>query len=242
MAALQDLRSLMQDPPGVSVGPDVSFGLKQLVAQQSQHSVGSSGHALSMQQNEQHEQPFSNLLGARHDSSQPVEHEHLYSFRQIVVKNNQAENVQLIDVRFSQKLPLWPHTMALIDDAGISTVTKLGKESDIHVTAVTAELPDDGNKADNSDQHQRRQKKKRNKKKKQQQALQQQGADKQTQQQQQQQQQQQDKEVSQLQSQLDKVEMHEDKQNEGIQGILLRPGEEYAVTVVLNCLDGPHRR
>jgi len=48
--------------------------------------------------------------------------------------------------------------------------------------------------------------------------------------------------VTQLQSQLDKVEMHEDKQNEGIQGILLRPGEEYAVTVVLNCVDGPHRR
>ena len=236
MAALQDFRSLMQDPQGVSVGPDVSFGLKQLVAQQSQHSVDSSGHALIMQQIEQHKQPFANLLGAKHDSGQPVEHEQLYSFRQIVVKNNQADNVQLIDVRFSQKLPLWPHTMALIDDAGISTVTNLGKESDTHVTAVTAEPADYGDKADQSDQHQCRQKKKRNKKKKQQQAPQQQCADKQTQQQLQHQ------EVSQLQSQLDKVEMHEDKQNEGIQGILLRPGEEYAVTVVLNCLDGPHRR
>ncbi len=234
MAALQDFRSLMQDPQGVSVGPDVSFGLKQLVAQQSQHSVDSSGHVLSMQQNEQHEQPFANLLGAKHDSRQPIEREQLYSFRQIVVKNNQAENVQLIDVRFSQKLPLWPHTMALIDDAGISTVTNLGKESETHVTAVAAEPPDHGDKAENSDQHQRRPKKKKNKKKKQQQAPQQQCADKQTQQQ--------DKEVSQLQSQLDKVEMHEDKQSEGIQGILLRPGEEYAVTVVLNCLDGPHRR
>ena len=240
MAALQDFRSLMQDPQGVSVGPDVSFGLKQLVAQQSQNSIDSSGHALSMQQNEQQEQPFANLLRAKHHSGQPVEHEQLYSFRQIIVKNNQAENVQLIDVRFSQKLPLWPHTMALIDDAGISTVTNLGKKSDTHVTAVTAEPSDDGDKADNCDQHQRRPKKKRNKKKKQQQAPQQQGADKQTQQQQQQQQQ--DKEVTQLQSQLDKVEMHEDKQNEGIQGILLRPGEEYAVTVVLNCVDGPHRR
>ncbi len=239
MAALQDFRSLMQDPQGVSIGPDVSFGLKQLVAQQSQHSVDSSDHALSMQRNEQHEQPFAKLLGAKRDARQPVEHEQLYSFRQIVVKNNQAENVQLIDVRFSQKLPLWPHTMALIDDAGISTVTNLDTNSNTHVTAVTAEPPDHGDKAENSDQHQRRQKKKKNKKKKQQQAPQQQSADKQTQQQQQQQQ---DKEVSQLQSQLDKAEMHEDKQTEGIQGILLRPGEEYAVTVVLNCLDGPHRR
>ncbi len=241
MAALQDFRSLMQDPQGVSVGPDVSFGLKQLVAQQSQHSADSSANALSMQQNEQHEQPFANLLGAKHDSRQPSEHAQVYSFRQIVVKNNQAEDVQLIDVRFSQKLPLWPHTMALIDDAGISTVTNLGKESNTHVTAATAELPDHGDKEEDSDQYQRRQKRKRNKKKKQQQAPQQQQADKQIQQQQQQQQQL-DKEVSQLQSQLDKVEMYEDKQNEGIQGILLRPGEEYAVTAVLNCLDGPHRR
>ena len=236
MAALQDFRSLMQDPQGVSVGPDVSFGLKQLVAQQSQHSADSSGRAFGMQQTEQHEQPFANLFGAKHDSRQPVEREQLYSFRQIIVMNNQAENVQLIDVRFSQKLPLWPHTMALIDDAGISTVTNPAGKSDTHMTAVTAEPPDHGDIADNSDQHQRRQKKKRNKKKKQQQAPQQQCADKQTQQQQQ------DQQVSQLQSQLDKAEMYEDKQNEGIQGILLRPGEEYAVTVVLNCLDGPHRR
>ncbi|DBA76409.1 TPA: hypothetical protein ACH3X1_010114 [Trebouxia sp. C0004] len=232
-AAYKDFRSLMQDPQGVSIGPDISFGLKQLVTQQSQHSAGSSGSALGMQQNQQHEQPFANLLGANHDARQPVEREQLYSFRQIVIKNNQAENVQLIDVRFSQKLPLWPHTMALIDDAGISTVTNPGAESDMHVTAVMAEPPDHGDKADSSDHHQRRQKKNRNKSKKQQQAP---HHDKQTQQQQQ------DQELSQLQTQLDKVEMYENKQHGGIQGILLRPGEEYAVTVVLNCLDGPHRR
>ncbi|KAL0043157.1 hypothetical protein WJX79_010911 [Trebouxia sp. C0005] len=50
-------------------------------------------------QNEQHEQPFANLLGTKHDARQPLEREQIYSFRQIVVKNNQAEDVQLIDVR-----------------------------------------------------------------------------------------------------------------------------------------------
>lgn len=247
IACVQDFSSLVQDPLGVSVGPDVSFGLKQLVSHQPQHDIDSQQYAHSseyghnLQQDGRQQQPFVELLGSPPDSQLPTEQDQLYYFRQIVVRNNEAEHVQLIDVRFSQKLPLWPHTIALVDDAGISTVIKAGRKADTDVSLASPETPADADKADGSSHHQQRQKQKVRKKKKQseQQQQQQQGSDKQSQQQQQSEEQ---SETPPHLSMLEEAAAHEEKQKEGMRGVLLRPGEEYCVTVVLNCLDGPHRR
>ena len=246
VAGVQDFSSLVQDPLGVTVGPDVSFGLKQLVSHQPQHGVESQHYAHSseyghsLQQDGRHQQPFIELLGSTQDSQLPTEQDQLYYFRQIVVRNNEAEHVQLIDVRFSQKLPLWPHTIALVDDAGISTVIKAGRKADTDASLASHETQADADKAHSSSHHQQRQKQKVRKKKKQseQQQQQQQDSDKQSQQHQQ------SEEQSETPPHLSMPESaaHEEKQKEGMRGVVLRPGEEYCVTVVLNCLDGPHRR
>ena len=158
-AVLQDIGSLMQDHPGVYTSPNISFGLKQIVSQHdadSQPHAGSSSYIDYMQQYDHHQQPFTELLGTIGDSQRSVDQEQLYCFRQIVVKNNQADNVQLIDVRFSQKLPMWPHTMALIDDAGISTVVQVGKKIHMRTVPVSGGALEE-EKVDKSDHHQQRQ-------------------------------------------------------------------------------------
>lgn len=248
VAGVQDFSSLVQDPLGVTVGPDVSFGLKQLVSHQPQHGVDSQQYAHSseyghsLQQDGRHQQPFVELLGSPQNSQLPTQQDQLYYFRQIVVRNNEAEHVQLIDVRFSQKLPLWPHTIALVDDAGVSTVIKAGSRVDTDASLASHETQADADKANSSDHHQQRQKKKVGKKKQQpeqpQQQQQQQDSDKQSQQHQH------CEEQSETSPHLSKPESaaQEEKQKEGMRGVVLRPGEEYCVTVVLNCLDGPHRR
>ena len=236
---LQDFSSLMQDHPGVYTSPSVSFGLKQLVPQQvqqgvsTQHHSYSSGYGTDMQQYHR-QQEFAELFGTVGDSQQSVvkDEESLFYFRHITVKNCQSEDLQLIDVRFSQKLPLWPHSMALIDDAGISTVTTAATQRSHRAAAPALSKEASEDNIESANHQQQRQTKRSNKK----------------QQQRQQQLQQQQAELvgkEQAQQQTAGKEAaagHEEAQQEGIQGVLLRQGEEYSVTVVLNCQDGPHRK
>lgn len=225
----------MQDHPGVYTSPSVSFGLKQLVPQQvqqgasTQHHSYTSGYGTDMQQYHR-QQEFAELFGTVGDSQQSVvkDEESLFYFRHITVKNCQSEDLQLIDVRFSQKLPLWPHSMALIDDAGISTVTTAATQRSHRAAApaLSKEASEDSMESFNHQQQ-----------------WQTTSSDKKQQQRQQQQAELVRKEQAQPQTAgKEGAAGHEEAQQEGIQGVLLRQGEEYSVTVVLNCQDGPHRK
>lgn len=268
---LQDIKSLLQDLPGVHTSSNVSFGLKQLVPQSSspqspyEQSVSSyygSGHDVS-QHISQPPQPFSQVLGTAYQSSE-TEKQKLFCFRQISIHNNTPGNVRLIDVRFSPKLPLWPNTMALTDDVGVSAVVgDTDLESKFRSLAVSSSAAE--NEADMHDQQHRQRSKKKKPSRKQRQ-LQAQGQQLQQAQQQQQQsvqsnepkqqsEQQQQQADQQVQAKPQRAKPQgaadgsslqsgeaEGKHQDGVQCVMLHAGEEYPVTVVLNCLDGPHRR
>ena len=260
---LQDVQSLLQDPPGVHTSSNVSFGLKQLVPESSSSqlpyeqpvsSYYGPGHDVS-QHISQPPQPFSQILGTAHDvqPSSETEQKRLFCFRQFTVRNTTTGDVHLLDVRFSPKLPLWPNTMALTDDAGISAVvrdTNLG--STFRSSAVPSSAAE--NVSDMPDQQQRQRSKKKKLSKKQRQ-LQAQGQQQQQQSVQsnepkresQQQQQQADQQLpAKPQPARDSSSLQsgqaEGKHQDGVQCVMLHAGEEYPVTVVLNCLDGPHRK
>ena len=278
---VQDIQSLLQDLPGVDTSSNVSFGLKQMVPQstslqpsdkQSVVSYYSSGHDVS-QHMSQPPQPFSQIFGTTHDMqlSPDTKQERLFCFRQLTVRNNTPVDVRLIDVRFSPNLPLWPNTMALTDDVGISAVVRdTDLDSKFRSLAVSSSAAE--NVAGMPDQQdlQRSRKPKVSKKQRQLQAqrqqLQAQKQQPQAQRQQLQQPQQQQQSVQnepkresqqhqqqagqQLQSKpqlagdssnLQSGEA-EDKHQEGVQCVKLHAGQEYPVTVMLNCLDGPHRK
>ena len=267
----QDIQSLLQDVPGVHTSSNISFGLQQLVPQsphdQSVSSYYGPGHDMS-QHISQPPQPFSQILRASHDMQPSSETEKIrpFCFRQLTIRNNTPGDVQLIDVRFSPKLVLWPNTMALTDDVGVSAVVRdtdlEGKFCSLAVSSSAAEnvldMPDQ--------QHRQRSKiKKLSKKQRQlqaqqpQQTQQQQHTQQQTQQQQQsvqsnepkresqQHHQQGDQQVQskpQLAADSSSVQSSqaEGRHQDGVQCVMLHAGEEYPVTVVLNCLDGPHRK
>ena len=247
-SVLQDIRGLLQDPNGLSASPNVSFGLKQLVPRSSlsESSHRSSSYYSSGYNVQQSQQPFSQFLVAHNDSEQLSEAERPVCFRQITVKNNGNSDVHLLDVRFSQKLPLWPNTMALTDDAGVSAVVGgTSLESRFKSSALSSSPVE--NQPDHADQQQHRQRRKNKKTVKQQQQQQQQQSSVHSQEQQQQPQQslpagQQSPSPEKAEgSNLPNPEAHS-KVHDSVQGILLQPGQEYNVTVLLNCCDGPFRK
>lgn len=257
----------MQDCPGVHISSSVSFGLKQLVPKSvsSQPSYeqlslyyGSSQH--SGQHISQPPQPFSQILGTVQETQAPLGTEKLKSlcFRQFMVHNHTPDDIQLINIRFSSKLPLWPNTLALTDDVGISAFTQ---DTDVENMFRSSAVSDSA--VENKPEQQQRQRsgKKQLSRKRQQLQVQEQPQQQQQPQQAQQQSVQSDEpegesqhqgqqESQQLQETLEaakgsnSLQSHEveGKQQDALQCVLLRAGEEYTVTVVLNCADGPHRK
>lgn len=236
----------------------VSFGLRQLVPpsslsqssyEQTHSYYGSSHDAHHVRQSQQ---PFSQIFGTAHDSQQLSDTGKPFCFRQFVVRNTTASDVRLIDVRFSSKLPLWPNTMALTDDVGVSaTVRDTDLNSKFKLLAVSRHPA--GNLSDVADQQQRQRRSKKQLSRKQRKLQRQesaQGGETKPGNQQQQQQEEQKLHGGQHQieaedssSSLQQVKPEaEGKHLEGVQCVLLHPGEEYPVTVVLNCEDGPHRK
>ena len=267
---VQDIQSLLQDLPGVYTSSNVSFGLKQMVPQSTSSqspdkqfvvSYYGSGHDVS-QHMSQPPQPFSQIFGTAHDThlSPDTEQERLFCFRQLTVRNNTPVDVQLIDVRFSPNLPLWPNTMALTDDVGVSAVARdTDLDSKFRSLAVSSSAAENvAGMPDQQDLQRSRKPKASNKQRQQLQAQKQQPQQPQQQQQQSVQrnepkresQQHQQQAGQQLQpkpqlagdsSSLPNGEA-EDKHQDGVQCVKLHAGEEYPVTVMLNCLDGPHRK
>ena len=222
--------------------------------------------------NGQLQQPSSQMLGIAHVMQQSSDVEKALCFRQFVVRNNTPGDIRLIDVRFSPKLPLWPNTMALTDDVGVSAVVKgTDLASQFSLLAVSSSAAVN---VSDIQQRQRHNKNKLSRKQRQLQARQQQQPQQQPQQQAQQQQQPQQQQQSVqcgepkregqhqhqqgdeqaqsgqsqpkpvaggISSSLQTAEA-EAKRQDGVQSVLLRPKDEYPVTDVLNCLDGPHRK
>ena len=202
--------------------------MKQLVPlsspQIAQHDTALYPYGHDVQQTSQSRQPFLPVIGPVSGSDAQSDVQQPFCFRQVTVKNNGPNDVHVIDVRFSQKLPLWRNTMALIDDAGISArATDKSLETRFESLTVSAEPSDREN--DNGDQQQRQRWKKKNKARQQQQQQQQQRASP-------------DKAES---NSLPRAQP-QDKPQDGVQGVLLHAGEEFPVAVVLNCVDGPYRK
>ena len=256
--SLQDIESLLQDCRGMHTSSSVSFGLRQLVpppflSPPSYDETRSYyGFSYDAQHVRQSQQPFSQILGTAHDLQQS-DTEKPFCFRQFVVRNNTPGDVRLVDVRFSSKLPLWPNTMALTDDVGVSaTIRDVDLNSKFRTLAVSHHPA--GSFSDMVDQQQRQRHRKKqtsgNQRKLQRRESVQGGETKPDDQQQQQQQEdqnlhsgQQQVEAEDSSSRLQQVKGEaEGKRLDGVQCVLLHPGEEYPVTVVLSCLDGPHRK
>ncbi|KAL3141854.1 hypothetical protein ABBQ32_004519 [Trebouxia sp. C0010 RCD-2024] len=254
----KDVEGLLLDLPGTHTSSSVSFGLRQLVPpsslSQPSHVPASSYYSSSFDANHvrQFQQPFSQILGTAHDFQQSSDTEKPFGFRHFVVRNNTPGEVRLLDVRFSSKLPLWPNTMALTDDVGVSaTIRDADLNSKFRLLAVSSHPPNNSSEVLDQQQRQRRTKRQlaRKHRKVQQQESAQGGETKPDNQQQQQHEKQKlhggqhHLAAEDSSSSLQQVEpAAEGKRLEGVQCVLLHPGEEYLVTVVLNCEDGPHRK
>lgn len=260
---LQDIQSLMQDCPGVHTSSSVSFGLKQLlpksVMSQASYEPPSPYYGPSQnfsQHASQPSQPFSQILGTAQDTqaTSDTEKQKPLCFRQFAVHNNTPDDVRLIDVRFSSKLPLWPNTLALTDDVGISALIQ---DTDAENMFPSSAVSDSA--VENKPEQQQRQrlgKKQLSRRQRQLQAQQQQQPQ---QAQQQSVQSDEPKRESQPQGQQENQQLQQNleaaggsvslqsgeadgKQQDGLQCVLLRTGEEYIITVALNCVDGPLRK
>ena len=240
LVRLQDVSRLSQDHPGIDVSPSISFGLRQLVPQQTdpgdaQQYAYMSSYGVRTQQNSQ--APFSKLISS--SSDQLASQDHVHYFRQLVVKNSHCDNVQLIDVSFSQKLPMWPNTMALIDDAGIVSVVQQAHHSQRNASVDFSrqnqhQLHHSGYATSPAQDQQKKQKRKKKKQPKSQQNQQQQSTFSSP-----------GKSSTGSSGEATAEQQPPDLSQgapPGMLGVTLRQGEEYGVTVVLDCLDGPHRK
>ena len=122
---LQNISSLLQGPPELSIIPHVSFGLQELCPeekkkQQQPNPTFWSDAALGLPH--QAMRPFAALGvpgGTPHqtsDEEEDLQLRQLYRFRHIVIRNRGARDVYLVDVRLSDLLPALPHTFAVLDD------------------------------------------------------------------------------------------------------------------------------
>ena len=209
---MQNIASLLQGPPELSIIPHVSFGLQQLhheekkkQQQQQPNSSFWSGAALGLP--DQAMQPFAALGvpgGTPHqtadDELEDLQLQQPYRFRHIVIRNRGAHDVHLVDVRLSHLLPALSHTFAVLDDHQLSKNKRKLKQVSAVRTGQTAEETA-------ASQHQ----------------------------------QQNYLGNGQRQSAVQQSEESE-KTNPGVKAVLLSPGHEYQVTVALHCGDGSYRK